>query len=162
MIGAFLIGIITGEDGLKEIAPLLITPFKGVLCPLLLEYWALSQDGACAKGAAWLDAGAIAFGIVMPMIGAIFGLGAAVLLVLALSSALLLMVLSASTSYIAVPATMRIALPEANPSVYLTLSLGVTFPFNLIIGISTLSCACRYRYRRLMRCKPTKQNALLL
>jgi len=47
----------------------------------------------------------------------------------------LLMVLSASASYIAVPAAMRVALPEANPSVYLTLSLGVTFPFNLTIGI---------------------------
>ncbi len=134
MIGAFLIGIITGEDGLKEIAPLLITPFKGVLCPLLLDMGFIAGRGL-RKGRGVLDAGAIAFGIVMPMIGAIFGLGAAVLLVLALSSALLLMVLSASTSYIAVPATMRIALPEANPSVYLTLSLGVTFPFNLIIGI---------------------------
>jgi hypothetical protein len=45
------------------------------------------------------------------------------------------MVLSASASYIAVPATMRVALPEANPSIYLTLSLGVTFPFNLTVGI---------------------------
>ena len=134
MIGAFLIGIITGEDGLKEIAPLLIAPFKGVLCLLILDMGFIAGR-SLRKGRGVLDAGAIAFGIVMPMIGAIFGLGAAVLLVLALGSALLLMVLSASTSYIAVPATMRIALPEANPSVYLTLSLGVTFPFNLIIGI---------------------------
>ena len=45
------------------------------------------------------------------------------------------MVLSASASYIAVPAAMRVALPEANPSIYLTLSLGITFPFNLTVGI---------------------------
>jgi len=134
LIGAFLIGIITGEDGLKEIAPLLIAPFKGVLCLLILDMGFIAGR-SLRKGRGVLDAGAIAFGIVMPMIGAIFGLGAAVLLVLALGSALLLMVLSASASYIAVPATMSIALPEANLSVYLTLSLGVTFPFNLIIGI---------------------------
>ena len=63
--------------------------------------------------------------------------GAAALLVgLSPGGAALLMTLSASASYIAVPAAMRVALPEANPSVYLTLALGVTFPFNLVVGIA--------------------------
>ena len=75
------------------------------------------------------------FAIVMPLLGAIIGLGAALLIGLTLGGIVLLMILSASASYIAVPAAMRVALPEANPSIYLTLSLGVTFPFNLTLGI---------------------------
>ena len=87
------------------------------------------------NGRGVLDAGALVFGILMPMIGSLLGLGAAFLLGLPVGSALLMMVLCASASYIAVPAAMRVALPEANPSIYLTLSLGVTFPFNLTLGI---------------------------
>ena len=134
LIGAFLIGMITGEEGLKEIAPLVIAPFKGVLCLFLLDMGIIAGRGL-RKGRGVLDAGAIAFGIVMPLVGAVFGLGTALLIGLSLGSTLLLMVLCASASYIAVPAAMRVALPEANPSVYLTLSLGVTFPFNLTLGI---------------------------
>lgn len=134
LIGAFVIGMITGEEGLKEIAPLVIAPFKGVLCLFLLDMGILAGRGL-RKGRGVLDAGAIGFGIAMPVIGSLFGLGSAVLLGLPLGSTLLLMVLCASASYIAVPAAMRVALPEANPSIYLTLSLGVTFPFNLTLGI---------------------------
>lgn len=134
LIGAFVIGMITGEEGLKEIAPLVIAPFKGVLCLFLLDMGIIAGRGL-RKGRGVLDAGALTFGLVMPLLGSLFGLAAAVLLGLPVGSALLLMVLSASASYIAVPAAMRVALPEANPSVYLTLSLGVTFPFNLTLGI---------------------------
>lgn len=134
LIGAFLIGMITGEEGLKEIAPLVIAPFKGVLCLFLLDMGIIAGRGL-RKGRGVLDAGALAFGIIMPILGSLIGLGTAVLIGLPLGSALLLMVLSASASYIAVPAAMRVALPEANPSIYLTLSLGVTFPFNLVLGI---------------------------
>lgn len=134
LIGAFMIGIITGEDGLKEIAPLVIAPFKGVLCLFLLDMGIIAGRGL-RNGRGVLDAGALVFGILMPMIGSLLGLGAAFLLGLPVGSALLMMVLCASASYIAVPAAMRVALPEANPSIYLTLSLGVTFPFNLTLGI---------------------------
>jgi uncharacterized protein len=82
-----------------------------------------------------LGAGALAFGVMMPVIGAGFGLAAGLLLGLSTGGVTLMAVLSASASYIAVPAAMRVALPEANPSIYLTLSLGVTFPFNLTLGI---------------------------
>ena len=71
----------------------------------------------------------------MPMVGAGLGLIAAMILGLSLGGTVLMMTLAASASYIAVPAAMRVALPEANPSIYLTLSLGITFPFNLIFGI---------------------------
>lgn len=134
LVGAFLIGMATGQDGLKEIAPLVIAPFKGVLCLFLLDMGIIAGRGL-RKGRGVLDMGAIGFGILMPLIGASLGLAMSMLIGLSLGSATLLMVLSASASYIAVPAAMRVALPEANPSIYLTLSLGVTFPFNLTLGI---------------------------
>ena len=71
----------------------------------------------------------------MPIIGSTLGAVFGLVLGLSTGGVALLMVLSASASYIAVPAAMRVALPEANPSIYLTLSLGVTFPFNLTLGI---------------------------
>jgi uncharacterized protein len=71
----------------------------------------------------------------MPVVGAAMGLAAGMLLGLSTGGVTLMMVLAGSASYIAVPAAMRVALPDANPSIYLTLSLGVTFPFNLVIGI---------------------------
>jgi len=73
----------------------------------------------------------------MPVLGSLAGLALALALPLGLSSggAMLMATLAASASYIAVPATMRVAFPEANPSVYLTLSLGITFPFNLTLGL---------------------------
>ena len=71
----------------------------------------------------------------MPPVGAVFGLIAALILGLSAGGAALMMTLAASASYIAVPAATRVALPEANPSIYLTLSLGVTFPFNITVGI---------------------------
>jgi hypothetical protein len=82
-----------------------------------------------------LGGGALLFGLMMPLVGAAAGLGMGLALGLSAGGVALLMTLSASASYIAVPAAMRVALPEANPSVYLTLSLGVTFPFNLVLGI---------------------------
>jgi hypothetical protein len=82
-----------------------------------------------------LRPGPLLFGVLMPLVGSVFGLGAGLLIGLSTGGVALMMVLSASASYIAVPAAMRVALPEANPSIYLTLSLGVTFPFNLTLGI---------------------------
>jgi len=75
------------------------------------------------------------FGVLMPLIGSLAGLVAGLALGLSTGSVVLMMVLSASASYIAVPAAMRVALPEADPGIYLTLSLGITFPFNLTLGI---------------------------
>ena len=71
----------------------------------------------------------------MPLVGSLIGLALGMLVGLSLGGLVLMMVLAASASYIAVPAAMRVALPQANPAIYLTLSLGVTFPFNLTLGI---------------------------
>ena len=134
LVGAFFIGMITGQDGLDDISSFIVAPFTGVLCLFLLDMGLVAGRGLReARGV--LNLGAVAFGVLMPVVGSLIGLGAALLVGLSPGGVALLMVLSASASYIAVPAAMRVALPEANPSVYLTLSLGVTFPFNLTVGI---------------------------
>jgi hypothetical protein len=134
LVGAFAIGWVTGEQGLKEIESFIVNPFKGVLCLFLLDMGLVAGRGLRGGGGI-LTRGVIAFGVVMPLVGSMFGLAAGMMLGLSAGGVALMMVLSASASYIAVPAAMRVALPEANPSLYLTLSLGVTFPFNLTIGI---------------------------
>ncbi len=134
LVGSFLIGAITGEDGLSKIAPFIVAPFQGILCLFLLDMGLVAGRGL-RDSKRDLGVGAAVFGIVMPLIGSAFGLLAALAIGLSPGGAALLMTLSASASYIAVPAAMRVALPEARPSIYLTLSLGVTFPFNLTIGI---------------------------
>ncbi len=134
LVGAFLIGVITGEEGLETIAPFIVSPFQGVLCLFVLDMGLVAGRGL-RESRGVLGGGAILFGVLMPPIGAACGLMLAILIGLSAGGAALLMTLSASASYIAVPAAMRVALPQANPSIYLTLSLGVTFPFNLTIGI---------------------------
>ncbi|AXI53128.1 hypothetical protein SuNHUV7_12180 (plasmid) [Pseudoseohaeicola sp. NH-UV-7] len=134
LVGAFAIGWATGQDGLAEIDSFIVAPFKGVLCLFLLDMGIVAGRGL-RGGSGVLRPGVLAFGMLMPLIGSMFGLTAGLLLGLSTGGVALFMVLSASASYIAVPAAMRVALPEANPSVYLTLSLGVTFPFNLTVGI---------------------------
>ncbi len=134
LIGAFAIGWITGEKGLAEIDSFIVAPFKGVLCLFLLDMGLVAGRGLRGSRGI-LTPGVIAFGVLMPLVGAAFGLGAGLLLGLSLGGTVLFMVLGASASYIAVPAAMRVALPEANPALSLTLSLGVTFPFNLTLGI---------------------------
>lgn len=134
LVGAFLIGAATGEDGKARIDAFITAPFQGVLCLFLLDMGLVAGRGL-RQGRGTLAAGVLAFGVAMPVIGAAAGLGTALALGLSPGGVALMMTLCASASYIAVPAAMRVALPEANPSVYLTLSLGVTFPFNLVVGI---------------------------
>ncbi|WP_298428832.1 sodium-dependent bicarbonate transport family permease [uncultured Jannaschia sp.] len=134
LVGSFAIGWITGQEGLDRIASFIVSPFQGVLCLFLLDMGLVAGRGLReARGV--LRPGLLAFGITMPLVGACAGALAGVLLGLGTGSTMLFMVLGASASYIAVPAAMRVALPEANPSIYLTLSLGVTFPFNLTLGL---------------------------
>ncbi|WP_353620449.1 sodium-dependent bicarbonate transport family permease [Labrenzia sp. CE80] len=134
LIGSFLIGFITGPKGLADIESFIVSPFKGVLCLFLLDMGLVAGRGL-RTSASVLRPGLVLFGVIMPLVGSAFGLATALLLGLSPGGTMLLMTLSASASYIAVPAAMRVALPEANPSIYLTLSLGITFPFNLTLGI---------------------------
>lgn len=134
LVGAFLIGAVTGAEGLARIDSFIVAPFEGILCLFLLDMGLVAGRGLrSARGL--IGVGAVAFAALMPLAGATFGLMAGLLVGLSAGGVALMMVLAASASYIAVPAAMRVALPEANPSIYLTLSLGLTFPFNLTIGI---------------------------
>lgn len=134
LVGAFLIGLVTGAEGQARIDAFITAPFQGVLCLFLLDMGLVAGRGL--RGArGQLGAGAATFGVAMPCTGAALGWLAAALIGLSPGGTALLMTLCASASYIAVPAAMRVALPEANPGLSLTLALGITFPFNLIVGI---------------------------
>lgn len=134
LVGSFVIGFLAGPKGLTDIAPFIVDPFKGVLCLFLLDMGAVAGRGI-RTGWKHMSPGLVLFGLVMPYVGAVFALGAGLAIGLSTGGVALLMVLGASASYIAVPAALRLALPEARPSIYLTLSLGITFPMNLTIGI---------------------------
>ena len=134
LMGAFFIGWITGESGLEAVAPLIVDPFKGVLCLFLLDMGLVAARGFRSAREA-LNLRLFLFGIYMPLIGAALATIVVSLLDMSPGSAALMVVLAASASYIAVPAAMRLTLPEARPAIYLTMSLGVTFPFNLVFGI---------------------------
>lgn len=145
LLGAFVIGLVTGAEGMKEVESFIVTPFKGVLCLFLLDI-GLVAGRSLLQSHRHITKGLVAFGVLMPIIGSIAGLSVALLLNLSEGGALLLMVLCASASYIAVPAAMRVALPEANAGIYLTLSLGITFPFNLTLGIPLYLAAANALY----------------
>lgn len=134
LVGAFVIGAVTRDKGMAMIAPFIVTPFTGILCLFLLDM-GLRAGSSLLRNRHMLSVGLFSFGMLMPVIGAGIGLGAGTLIGLPAGNLFLLMVLAASASYIAVPAAMRIALPKAEPGIYLTLSLGVTFPFNITIGL---------------------------
>jgi len=134
LVGSFVIGALTGGDGMEMIAPFIVTPFTGILCLFLLDM-GLSAGRSLIGNRHMLSPGLFAFGVVMPLCGAALAWAAGQMTGLQDGSVFLLMVLAASASYIAVPAAMKIALPKAESGVYLTLSLGVTFPFNITIGL---------------------------
>jgi len=134
LLGAFAIGWLTGPEGMADVKPFFSDPFKGVLCLFLLDMGAVAGRGLVQNRKA-LDIGTVLFGLYMPLIGATVMAVAIWPLDLSIAGKVLMMVLAASASYIAVPAAMRLALPQANPAIYVTLSLGVTFPFNVVIGI---------------------------
>ncbi|MHA6288246.1 sodium-dependent bicarbonate transport family permease [Maricaulis sp. CAU 1757] len=134
LVGAFAIGWATGPSGYEVTKPFFVDIFRGVLCLFLLDMGLIAGRGLRSQ-AGELRLPVLVHGLYMPLIGAAAGLLAARLIGLSPGDGALLMTLSASASYIAVPAAMRLALPEAKPALSLALSLGITFPFNLILGI---------------------------
>ena len=134
LIGSFAIGAITGESGLNDLHPFIVVPFTGVLAVFLLDM-GLSAGRSLLENRKDISVGILAFGCLMPLLGSLCGLAMGHLVGLSTGGIFLLMVLSASASYIAVPAAMKLALPQAKSGIYLTLALGVTFPFNLTLGM---------------------------
>lgn len=134
LLGGMLIGYVADPGALVTIEPFYTEIFMGVLTLFLLEMG--MEAGRRLEAFRQVGLFLTGFGLVMPLIGGVFGLLAGhYLLSLGMGGTTLVAVLGASASYIAVPPAMRLAIPEANPSYYLTLALGITFPFNVVIGI---------------------------
>ena len=133
LIGGLVIGLLSGKKGFEQVAPLFDTPFKGVLALFLLEVGLVTgrKLGDLVKAGPFL----IAFGLIMPILHACIGIFLGKTLGLSLGGSTIFGVLCASASYIAAPAAIRIALPEASPTYYLTSALAITFPFNIVFGL---------------------------
>lgn len=133
LLGAMAVGLLTGESGKAAMQPFSGDLFKGMLAFFLLDMGLMAaRNLSQLKGTSpWL----MAYAIAGPLTHASLALCMAWMLGLPLGDATLLMVLAASASYIAVPAVLRHAIPEANPSLYFGLSLGITFPLNILLGI---------------------------
>lgn len=133
LLGGLLVGIIGGERGLLKVEPFFVAPFYGVLCIFLLEMGMVASRRFEDFGK--VGPFLVVFGFLMPIIHALIGIYAGFLCGMTRGGSFVLGTLVASASYIAAPATIRLALPEANPGYYLTAALAITFPFNLTIGI---------------------------
>lgn len=133
LVGGLAIGWLSGERGVAQVAPLFVDLFRGALTLFLLDMGMLAARrlrdlrGVGAFLAVWAIAAPLAHGALGVGLGSWAGLS--------VGGAASLGTMAASASYIAAPAAVRIALPEASPSLYLTTALGVTFPFNLALGI---------------------------
>lgn len=133
LVGSLLIGVLTGEHGWEVLEPFTQGLFYGVLTFFLLDMGlvAARRIKDLQKTGVFL----ISFAILIPILNAGIGLAIAKFIGMPQGDALLFAVLCASASYIAVPAAMRLTVPEANPSLYVSTALAVTFPFNIIVGI---------------------------
>lgn len=133
LLGSLLVGFLTGGAGLQAMLPFIGDIQKGVLAFFLLEMGLLvgARAGSLREHGTFLTA----FGILVPLVNATAAGILSRLLGLPLGDAFLLSILAASASYIVVPAVVRYAIPEANPSLYFGMSLVITFPFNIVVGI---------------------------
>lgn len=133
LLGGLVIGWIAGAEGIKPLDRLFIDLFKGVLAFFLLEMGLVVAGRLGDLRRAGI--GLAAFAILMPVSAGVLGIGTALAIGLSTGGAVILATLYASASYIAAPAAMRIAVPEANPALSIGAALGITFPFNLLAGI---------------------------
>ena len=141
LVGAFLIGLIAGKDGFAPIAPVFEGGYRGVLCLFLLDMGLLAARRLIQTKA--LNRRLVLLAVALPLLNGSAAVLIATVVGLAPPVAAIMGILAASASYIAVPAAMRLALPEADPGVYLSMSLGITFPFNIIVGITLLASLAR-------------------
>jgi hypothetical protein len=133
LLGAMVVGWLTGEKGEAAMQPFAVDLFKGMLAFFLLDMGLLAARhmGQLRGRSPWL----VGYAIAGPVVHAGLALALAAAVGMTAGNAALLMVLAASASYIAVPAVLRHAVPEASPSLYFGMSLGLTFPFNILLGI---------------------------
>ena len=136
LLGAFAIGTIAGTGGFADVAPFFEAGFKGVLCLFLLDMGLVAARRLMdARAMTWR---LVVIAVALPLVNGAIGTFLGAFIGLDIGSAAALGVLCASASYIAVPAAMRLALPQADAGIYLTMSLSVTFPFNITINIGLI------------------------
>ena len=133
LVGSLVIGIFTGESGGKALSPFTADIFKGMLCLFLLDMGIIRARRLASIRQ--LGIFPVVFAIAVPLCNAAIAIALAWFIQLDRGDALLFTILCASASYIAVPAAMRMAVPNANPGLYVTMALALTFPFNIIIGM---------------------------
>lgn len=141
LVGAMVIGFVAGPDGFAPIKPVFEGGYRGILCLFLLDMGLLAARRLTGTRALTWRLAVLA--ILMPLVNGVIGATLGTVLGLDPATAAILGVLAASASYIAVPAAMRIALPQADPGIYLSMSLGITFPFNVVVNIAFLSWFAR-------------------
>jgi hypothetical protein len=132
-MGGLVIGALSGSSGYARVEPLFGAPFQGVVALFLLEMGIVASKRF--RDLKKVGVFVVLFGTLVPLMNAVLGAVLGHMSGLSLGGTAILSALAASASYIAAPAAVRIALPEANPGIYLTSALTVTFPFNLVVGI---------------------------
>lgn len=144
LIGGLVIGALSGPERMRPVEPFFVELFPGALCAFLLEMGRVTAQrlGEFVKVGPRL----VIFALVAPVLHAMAGLVAAWAVGLSAGGAVVLATLSASASYIAAPAAVGQALPEANPGYYLTCALGLTFPFNIIVGLPLYQAMAGWLY----------------
>jgi uncharacterized protein len=144
LVGSLFIGAACGQAGMEKVEPFFVTPFQGVLALFLLEMGIVAgrRVGDLRK----VGFALIGFGVLAPLVNGFIGVFVGRACGLELGGATLFGVLAASASYIAAPAAIRVSLPEANPTLYLTAALAITFPFNLTLGIPYCLELARWLY----------------
>ncbi len=141
LVGAFVIGLIAGKSGFAPIKPVFDGGYRGILCLFLLDMGLIASRRIVQSKALTMRLALLA--VAMPIVNGTIGTVLGWALGLDPGTAAILGILAASASYIAVPAAMRMALPEANPGIYLAMSLGITFPFNIVLGIPLFAALAR-------------------
>ncbi len=142
ILGSLLIGFVSGHQGYVMLKPFTHDIFKGILTFFMLDIGILAAKRlqGLKKSASFL----IPFAIGIPLINGLVAIAACYFLNISIGNSLLLTAITASASYIAVPAAMRISIPEANPGLYIPMALAITFPFNIIIGLPLYMSIIRY------------------
>ena len=140
LLGSFLVGLVSGEAGMTRLDLFVGPLFQGALCFFLLDI-GLTAARRLMEGGRKLTPAVVAFALGFPLLSAGVALGLAQLAGLDAGNTALLTILAGSASYIAVPAAMRLAAPEADAGVFVTASLAITFPFNLTLGIALYTAA---------------------
>ena len=142
LVGTLVAGALCGKAGMDRVEPFFVSPFQGVLALFLLEMGLVA--GRRLEDLKKVGPFLVAFAIVLPLLHGFLGVFVGKYAGLSVGGTTLMGVLAASASYIAAPAAMRLSLPDANPALYLTPSLAVTFPFNVGIGIPIYYAFARY------------------